>query len=123
MNNLAVGIELLFTGMFTTFLVLVFLMYQMKVTSALIAKRSAPEEKSASPTKAEPALTAPRTTTVAAGPSAGLAADELVAIMAALGKVLPANQKAVVRITPPSTSGVAEEEMVAAVVGALAARS
>lgn len=121
MNNLAVGIELLFTGMLTTFLVLVFLLFLMKATSALINKQSAPEKEPAAP-EMKPATPAPRAETVAAVPSEDLATDELVAIMTALGMVLPANHKAVVRVAPPSTTGVGEEELVAAIVGAMAAR-
>lgn len=111
MNNLAVGIELLFTGMTITFLVLVFLMYIMKATSALVAKQEV--------SKGEPAKVTPLPVQV---PSDGLADDELVAIMAALGKVLPANQQAVVRVAPQTTTGVAEDELVAAIAGAVAAR-
>jgi sodium pump decarboxylase gamma subunit len=110
-NNLAVGIELLFTGMTITFLVLVFLMYIMKATSALVAKQEV--------SKGEPAKVTPLPVQV---PSDGLADDELVAIMAALGKVLPANQQAVVRVAPQTTTGVAEDELVAAIAGAVAAR-
>ena len=112
MNNLAVGIELLFTGMTITFLVLVFLMYLMKATSWLIARQEAPE--------GEPAKATPLSVQV---PSEELADEELIAISAVLGKVLPANLKAVVRVSPLTATGAEEEErVVAAIAGALAAR-
>ena len=111
MSNLVVGIELLFTGMLITFLVLLFLMYMMKATSALIAKYSATER--------DPAIPSPLTAEV---PSAELVDEELVAMLAVLGKVLPANQQAVVRVTPLAATGAEEERMVAAIAGALAAR-
>ncbi|NLW59001.1 MAG: OadG family protein [Firmicutes bacterium] len=111
MSNLAVGVELLITGMLTTFLVLILLMYIMKATSTLIARQAE--------TEAEPAVPSPQ---LAQEPSTELGDAELVAIMAALGKVLPAGQQAVVRVTPLAATGAEEEEMVAAIAGALAAR-
>jgi sodium pump decarboxylase gamma subunit len=110
-NNLAVGVELLVTGMSITFLVLVFLMYLMKATSWLIARQEAPKEEPAKATS----LSVQKS-------SEGLADAELVAIMAALGKVLPANQQAVIRVAPQGATGAADEEVVAAIAGALAAR-
>lgn len=112
MNNLAVGIELLFTGMSITFLVLVFLMYLMKATSALIAKYSMAERECTMPPQLSVQV-----------PSDEMADAELVAMMTVLGKVLPANKKAVVKVAPQGVTDAEEtERMVAAIAGALAAR-
>ncbi len=110
MDNLSVGIELLFTGLFVVFLVLLFLMYLMKAISWLFGEEgtskvaSTPQQMVAAPMASE------------------LSADELVAVMAAVGTVLPPNHQGVVRINAPQVNGTEEEQMaVAAIASALAA--
>lgn len=105
MNNIAVGVELLFTGMVIVFLVLLFLMYVMKAISRLFGER--------------PAVGGGRPTVLPL--TTELPPEELAAVMTVLGKVLPPNQQAVVRISP-QTAGDGEDEAmaVAAIAGALA---
>lgn len=106
MDKIAVGVELLFTGMVIVFLVLLFLMYVMKAISRLVGERSAVESGR---------LLSPP-------PTAELPPEELVAIMTALGKVLPPNHQAVVRIgAQTATDGEDEAMVAAAIAGALAA--
>lgn len=108
MNNLAVGVELLLSGMLIVFLVLVFLMYLMKAIYAVVGDKPTAEEKHP--------VAPPLSTEI----TADVSAEELVAIMSVLGKVLPADQQAVVKVTP--TAAEEEERLVAAIAGALAAR-
>ena len=110
MENMSVGIELLFTGLFVVFLVLLFLMYIMKAISWLFGAESTSKVASAPQQM------------VAAGAASALSTDELVAVMAAVGKALPPNHQGVVRINVPQVNGTEEEQMaVAAIASALVA--
>ena len=109
MNNLAVGVELLLSGMLIVFLVLVFLMQsKLKAIYAVVGDKPTAEEKHP--------VAPPLSTEI----TADVSAEELVAIMSVLGKVLPADQQAMVKATP--TAAEEEERLVAAIAGALAAR-
>ncbi len=106
MNKIAVGVELLFTGMVIVISVLLFLMYLMKAMSRLVGEESVAESGRQ----------------MATPPTTELPPEEMVAVMTALGKVFPPNQQAVVRIGS-QTAGAGEDETmtVAAIAGALAA--
>mgnify|MGYP001429856860 CR=1 FL=1 len=106
MNNLAIGLELLFTGLFVVFLVLLFLMYLMKAISWAVGEKKTAPDYGPSPV-----------------PAAEIGTEELIAVMAAVGKVLPNGHQAVVKVRPLHASGAEEAEMVvAAIAGALAAQ-
>ena len=104
MKTIGVGVELLLTGMVIVFLVLLFLMYVMKAISRLVGERPAAEGGR---------LLTPSVT-------AELTPEELVAVLTALGKVLPPNRQAVVRIDA-QTAGEEGAATAAAIAGALAA--
>jgi sodium pump decarboxylase gamma subunit len=106
-----VGIELLFTGLFVVFLVLLFLMYIMEAISWLFGEKSTGK-----------VVSAPQQM-VAAPTASALSTDELVAVMAVVGRELPSNHSGVVRINEPQVNGGMEEEqmVVAAIASALAA--
>ncbi|HHT48482.1 MAG TPA: hypothetical protein GXZ98_04225 [Firmicutes bacterium] len=105
MDRIMVGVELLFTGMLIVFLVLLFLMYVMKAISRLFGEETVAEGVRSIPV--------PSTTE--------LPPEEVVAIMTALGKVLPSNGQAVVKIASPSVGDTEDEaQAVAAIAGALA---
>jgi len=103
-NTIVVGLQLLLTGMVIVFLVLLFLMYVMKVISRLAGERPPAEKVRFQSTP----------------PSAELSPEELVAVLTALGKVLPPNRQAVVRISAQTAGEEDEAMMAAAITGALA---
>ena len=105
MNNIAVGINLLFTGIFMVFLVLLFLMYIMKAISWFLGERPV----------ANGGQSLPQPVT------GELATDELVAVMTALGQVLPPGHQGVVRVNAAHNGSAEEDDMaIAAMAGALA---
>ena len=102
MNNLAVGVELLITGMSITFLVLILLMYLMKATSSLIARQKRAKE-------AEPRQCS--LATVAQESSArNWPMPNWSPLWLLSARFFPADQQAVIRVAPLGATGAEDEE-------------
>ena len=104
MNNLMVGLEILLSGLTTTFVVLLFLMFIIKLMSVLVGK-----EPTKIKTTEQPLVTSPDE----------LEDEEFVAMMAVLSKLLPEHKQAVVRFREIKPVGGDEDESVAAMVAAI----
>jgi Na+-transporting methylmalonyl-CoA/oxaloacetate decarboxylase gamma subunit len=104
MNNLMVGFEILLSGVATTFIVLIFLMFVIKLMSVLVGKEPAKMK-----VAGQPLTTSPDE----------LKDEEFVAMMAVLSKLLPEHKQAVVRFREIKSAGGDEDESVAAMVAAI----
>ncbi len=99
-----VGVEILFSGLTTTFIVLLFLMFIIKLMSELIGKEPAKVET----TKQPPAISPDE-----------LKGEEFIAMMAVLSKLLPEQKQAIVRFREINSAGGNEDESVAAIMAAI----
>ncbi len=99
-----VGVEILLSGIITTFLVLIFLMFIINLMSVLVGKAPAKKKTTEQPPAASPDE---------------LKDEEFIAMMAVISKLLPEHKQAVVRIREINSVSRDEDESVAAMMAVI----